>query len=106
MHSRIDRVNELIGQKISLILHNDILEHDQYFSLTHIETSPDLGYCDIDISFLSNGEVLLKIISDNYKQIMAELSESLELRKTPKLRFHIDKSLEQAAKIEELFKKL
>lgn len=106
MHSRIDRVNKLIGQKISSILHDDILEPDQYFAITHVETSPDLGYCDIEISFLKDGDDLIKAVVDNQKQITLILSRSIELRKTPKLRFHLDRRSEQAVKIEELFKKI
>lgn len=106
MHSRIDRVNELIGQKVSAILHDEILDPDQYFSITHVETSPDFGYCDIEISFLKDAENLIQIIVDNQKQITQTLAKSIELRKTPKLRFHLDKSSEHAAKIEELFKNI
>lgn len=106
MNSRIDRINELIGQKVSSILHDDILEPDSYFAVTHVETSPDLGYCDIEISFLKDGDELIKYIVSNQKQITSSLSRSVELRKTPKLRFHIDKTAENAAKIEKLFKNI
>lgn len=106
MHSRIDRINELIGQKVSSILHDDVLDPDQYFSVTHVETSPDLGYCDIEISFLKDGDELIKNIVSNQKQITLSLSRSIELRKTPKLRFHIDKTAENAAKIEKIFKNI
>lgn len=106
MHSRIDRINELIGQKLSSILHDDILEPDQYFAITHVETSPDLGYCNIDIAFLKNAEDSIAIIFENQKRITMSLAKSLELRKTPKLRFHIDKSSENAERIENLFKNI
>ena len=106
MHSRMDRINELIGQKVSFILHNNILDPDQYFAVTQVETSPDLSYCDIEVSFLNSGNILIKILQDQHKHITTLLSKSLELRKIPKLRFHINKNSEHVAKIEELFKKL
>lgn len=106
MNSRIDRINELIGQKISLILHDDILELDQYFAVTHVETTPDLSYCDINISFLKNAEETISKINSNQKQINKTLASLIKLRKTPRLRFHIDESSEQAEKIERLFQKI
>lgn len=106
MHSRIDRINELIGQKLSSILHDDILEPDQYFAITHVETSPDLGYSDIEIAFLENAEDSIRTIIESQKRISMSLSNLLELRKTPKLRFHIDKSSENAERIENLFKNI
>ena len=106
MHSRLDRINELIGQKISSILFDDILDPDQYFSVTHVKTSNDLGYCDIEISFLNDADKALSVINRNQKIITKELTKSIELRKTPKLRFHIDKRSEKTAKIDELFKNI
>lgn len=106
MHSRLDRINELISQKISSILFDDILDPDQYFSVTHVETSSDLGYCDIEISFLDQAETALSIILKNQRLITSKLAKSLELRKVPKLRFHIDKRSEHAEKIDKLFKNI
>lgn len=106
MNARVDRINEIIGQKISSILFDDILDPDQYFSVTHVETSQDLGFCDIEISFLKDADSLIEVINDRKKDITAKLAKSVELRKIPKLRFHIDKRSEQAAKIDEIFKNL
>lgn len=106
MHSRIDRINELIGQKVSSILHDDILEPDQYFSITRVATSPDLYFCDIEISALKDCDTLIETINKNQKRIMASLSKSVKLRKIPQLRFRRDTSPEKAAKIEEIFKNI
>ena len=106
MHSRIDRISELIGQKVSSILHDDILEPDQYFSITRVMTSPDLYFCDIEISALKDCDALIKIINKNQNKIMASLSKSVELRRIPRLRFRKDTSPEKAAKIEEIFKNI
>lgn len=102
MSQRIDQINELIGQKVSGILHRDVLSPDDYFTIIKVDTSKDLGYCDIYLSFLNKAQELLNEIKSNRSQINTELAKKLKTRKTPKIRFHLDESSEEFNRIDKL----
>jgi len=107
---RLDRVNQLIKEEISLLLQRELKDPRLGFvSVTEVETSKDLRSAKVYISVLGG--------DDQWKASMAALvsargfvrnwlRQHLDLRVTPDLDFRPDRSMEHAARIQALLKDL
>ena len=101
--NRINRINEEIQKELSQLLRKvkDPRVQDTMISITRVETTPDLRYAKIFVSFLQE---------DKAKECMAglksaggflrrELGRALQLRYTPELQFIADDSIQYGAHI-------
>lgn len=107
---RLDRVNQLIKEEISLILQRELKDPRLGFvSVTEVETAKDLRSAKVFVSVLGG--------DDQWKASMAALTSArgfvrnwlrqhLDLRVTPDLEFRPDRSMEHAARIQALLKDL
>ncbi|MDR2865596.1 MAG: 30S ribosome-binding factor RbfA [Spirochaetaceae bacterium] len=106
------RVASLIQEKIgALIIERKIKDSrvDSFLSITRIVVSRDLAFADVFVSSYKTESGLEKGVAGLQSAagfIQAKLAESMRIRKTPKLRFHIDKGLREGfvlnQKIDEL----
>lgn len=108
MTKRIDRVNELIKQEFGIILEEYFNLENTIISISRVKTAPDLKTARVFVTiypFKKSEEAMngLRIILSRLQLI---LSQTIELKYTPKLEIILDESLEYEDKIESLLKKI
>lgn len=104
MVSRIDKINELIREQVSFEIYKFC--NDKFVSISSVETSRDLSYCDIMVLIPKDKEEVIKLLKENSSKIQSEISKKISLRKMPKIRFHLDNSMTYADKINKLLEKI
>ena len=108
--NRISRINEEIQKELSSLLRNlkDPRVQDTMISITHVETTPDLRYAKIYVSFLEEGKAqdALKGLKSAGGYLRRELGRALQLRYTPELNWALDDSITYGAKLLELINSL
>lgn len=107
MTHRVERVNHLIRQEISLLLERQVKDPrlGGFVTVTEVHTSPDLKYARVFVSQIGNeGEKqkILKALAAASGFLRGELSRNLKLRHIPELAFEWDDSIERGAHILEL----
>lgn len=111
MAYRIDRINNLIRQELSELLHRQVKDPrlGGFITVTSVSTSTDLKYAKVYVSQLdtqANRQDLLSTLSTAAGYFRRELTKSLRLRRIPELSFHWDDSLERGARILNLMDQL
>ena len=109
MSHRIDKVESLIKEEISLIFLYKLQDPALGFiTITNVKLSPDLRIAKVYISVLDKekrAEVLKKVeASKGY--IRSELASRVKIKFIPELKFFIDDTLDYVEKIEGLIKKI
>ncbi len=108
--NRIGRINEEIQKELSSLLRNlkDPRVQDTMISITHVETTPDLRYAKIYVSFLDETKAAdaLKGLKSASGYLRRELGNSLNLRYTPELNWELDDSITYGAKMLKLINSL
>ena len=101
--NRIGRINEEIQKELSALLRNlkDPRVQDTMISITHVETTPDLRYAKIYVSFLQEerAQDALKGLKSAGGYLRRELGQSLQLRYTPELVWEQDDTNSYGAKM-------
>lgn len=109
-NNRIGRTNDDIQFALSTILRNvkDPRLGKSMLSITGVETTSDLRYAQIYISALNieNEKELLKGLKSASGFLRHELGQALNLRYTPELQFHIDRTIEHGAHISKIINSL
>lgn len=107
---RLERVNQLIREEVSLLLQRELKDPRLGFvTVTDVETSPDLRMAKVFVSVLGNEEqwaASLAALGSARGFIRNWLRQNLDLRVTPVLEFRADRSMEHAARIQELLKQI
>lgn len=109
MSHRIDKVESLLKEEISLIFLHKFDDHDYGFiTVTNVKVSPDIKIAKVYISIFEKEkrEIALEKIKAKSGFIRTELAHRVNLRYTPELKFFIDDTLEYAENIERLIKKI
>lgn len=105
-------VNSAVKRELTQIL-RDVKDPgvDPFATVTKVEVTPDLQFCNIHISTLGSDENLNETIEGLNRAkgfIRRELAHRVNLRKTPELNFFPDRSVEYAIemskRIDELLK--
>ena len=108
--NRIGRINEEIQKELAALIPNlkDPRVQDTMISITHVETTPDLRYAKIYVSFLdeSRANDALKGLKSAGGYLRRELGHSLQLRYTPELVWALDDSITYGAKMMKLINSL
>jgi ribosome-binding factor A len=113
MGHRIDKVEHLIKEEISLIFLYKLQDKFQFSStgfitITSVKVSPDLKIAKIYLSVFEKEkreEVLGKVrAASGY--IRSELASRIRIKFVPELKFFIDDTLDYVEKIEGLIKKI
>lgn len=109
MSHRIDKVESLIKEEISLIFLYKLQDPALGFvTITNVKVSPDLRIAKVYISVLDKerrNEVLDKVI-ERTGYIRSELAHRIKIKFIPELKFFIDDTLDYVEKIEGLIKKI
>ena len=108
--NRIGRINEEIQKELSSLLRSvkDPRVQDTMISITHVETTPDLRYAKVYVSFLQENRAAdaMKGLKSAGGWLRRQLSSALQLRYTPELVWALDDSITYGAKMLELINSL
>ena len=108
--NRIGRINEEIQKELASLLRNlkDPRVQNTMISITHVETTPDLRYAKVYVSFLEEDKAkdALKGLKSAGGYLRRELGRALQLRYTPELTWALDDSITYGAKMLELINSL
>ena len=108
--NRIGRINEEIQKELASLIRNlkDPRVQDTMISITHVETTPDLRYAKVYVSFLQEDRAAdaLKGLKSAGGYLRRELGRALQLRYTPELTWALDDSITYGAKMLKLINSL
>jgi len=108
--NRIGRINEEIQKELASLIRNlkDPRVQDTMISITHVETTPDLRYAKVYVSFLQEDRAAdaLKGLKSAGGYLRRELGRALQLRYTPELVWTLDDSITYGAKMMKLINSL
>ena len=108
--NRIGRINEEIQKELSSLIRNlkDPRVQDTMISITHVETTPDLRWAKVYVSFLQEERAkdALAGLKSAGGYLRRELGRALNLRYTPELNWALDDSITYGAKMLNLINSL
>lgn len=107
MSHRINQVNQVIRQEISPFIAGIKDKHIKLFTVTEVETTPDLDQASVWVSVLTDEKLtdkeIIHIIKNHTHDMYDELSKRVPLKKFPHIRFRIDHGQEHVARVEHIF---
>ena len=108
--NRIGRINEEIQKELSSLIRNlkDPRVQDMMISITRVETTPDLRWAKVYVSFLQadRAKDAIKGLKSAGGYLRRELGRALQLRYTPELVWEQDDSITYGAKMLKLINSL
>lgn len=109
MSKRVNQVNELLKRTIGKIILKDFdTPENALITVTRVETTPNLIESKVFLSIIPK-EKEKKIVASLKKYvyyIQQGVNKKLKIRPVPKIIFMIEKDIDKAMKIEELFTKI
>jgi len=105
MSNRIDKVNELIYRELGMLITREIeLPSDVFVTISSVKVSPDLKESKVWVSIFPANKKgsTLKILNKKARLLQSLLRKKLSLKYIPNLRFALDTTEEEAAKLEDL----
>lgn len=105
MSKRTVRVNELMMQEISDILHTKWRSETINVTITGVAVSPDLRNATVYYSLVGSpeqGEVSRRFLHRHLGEVRMELGKRIVLKYLPKLEFRDDDTLSKASDIQRL----
>lgn len=106
---KIERLNHLIQQEISIILMQEVRDEDlKFVTITGCDTSSDYSYCKVFFTILdeSKKDTVLEALDGASPFIRSKLAERIDIRHTPELKFIYDTSIEYGEHIEKIIDKI
>ena len=104
--NRIGRINEEIQKELASLIRNlkDPRVQNTMISITHVETTPDLRWAKVYVSFLQEEKAkeALKGLKSAGGYLRRELGSALNLRYTPELNWALDDSITYGEKMMKL----
>ena len=108
--NRIATINQEIQKELSSLLRTvkDPRVQDTMISITRVETTPDLRFTKVYVSFLQNEKAAdgMKGLASAAGWLRRQIASSLQLRYTPQLQWALDDSITYGAKMLELINSL
>ena len=108
--NRINRINEEIQKELSNLLRTvkDPRVQDTMISITRVETTPDLRYTKVYVSFLQENKVAdaMAGLRSAAGFLRRQLAQNLQLRYAPEIQWALDDSITYGAKMLELINNL
>lgn len=106
---KIERLNHVFMQEISNILMTEIKDEDiKFVTITGVDITNDLSYAKVYVTVLDEDKrkTTLEALNGASHFIRGKLSERVEIRHTPELKFLYDESIEYGNHIEEIIDKI
>jgi ribosome-binding factor A len=110
MSMRTSRVEETLRRALAEILlrgelRDPRLRNAAAISITAVKISPDLGQAQVYVDVLGDDDVLAGL-NAGAAALRAKLGGRIRLKRTPALRFVVDRSIEQGRRIEAVLAEL
>lgn len=103
---RIEHLNELIRQKLGMILIKEAQDpRFKFVTITGVGVAKDLSFARVDFSCLDRSleiEALTESLNKAAGFFSHTLARSLETRKTPRLQFYYDAGFDHADNVDRL----
>ncbi len=105
---RQHKINRLLLKELGEIFQRELQEivAGKFITVTEVRITPDLGLAKIYLSMMlvEDKEAFLKHVNEHISQIRFKLGNRVknQLRIIPELKFYLDESAEEAAKIDNL----
>ncbi len=109
MNHRIDKVEKLLKEEISLIFLYKLQDPAfGFITITNVKVSPDLKLAKVYLSVFEKErrEEVLEKVNSKMGFIRSELASRIRIKFTPELKFFLDDTLDYVEKIEDLIKKI
>ena len=107
---RINGINQEIQKELSDLLRTvkDPRVQDVMISITRVETTPDLRYTKVYVSFLQEDKVndAMAGLKSAAGYLRRQLAQNLQLRYAPEIQWALDDSITYGAKMLELINSL
>ena len=108
--NRINRINEEIQKELASLIRNlkDPRVQDTMISITRVETTPDLRYTKVYVSFLQEERAndAMKGLKSAAGYLRRQLAQNLQLRYAPQIVWEQDESIVYGAKMLKLLNSL
>ena len=109
-NKRIAGINQEIQKELSSLLRNvkDPRVQNTMISITRVETTPDLRWAKVYVSFLEEHRAAeaMKGLKSASGYLRREISRNIQLRYTPELQWALDDSITYGARMLELINSL
>ena len=108
MSVKIDRLNNMLVEKISKIINDEVKDKDVGFvTITDARITNDLSFAKIYFTTLDdNREKVLNSLNKASGFIRSLLCERVKIRKMPEIHFVYDESIEYGKKIEDIIDRI
>lgn len=106
---RTERVDELLKQEIARVIRELKDPRVGFATVMDVRTSPDLRHARVYVSVLgeeSEKQETIATLGRARGFVRARVGEEISLKYLPELHFELDRTLERAARIEELLEEL
>ena len=108
--NRIQRINEEIQKELANLIRNlkDPRVQDTMISITRVETTPDLRFTKVYVSFLQEAKAAdaMKGLKSAAGYLRRQIAANLQLRHAPEIQWALDDSITYGAKMLELINNL
>jgi ribosome-binding factor A len=114
MNMRLQRVEQTLRRALAdILLRGDLrdprLRNAAAISITAVKISPDLGQAQVYVDVLGDEAARAEVLAGlnaGASALRAKLGGQIRLKRTPSLRFVVDRSIEQGRKIEAVIAEL
>lgn len=106
---KIERLNHTFMEEISQILMTEIKDEDiKFVTVTGVEITSDLSFAKVYVTVFdeTKKDSTLKALNGASHFIRGKLSERVEIRHTPELKFLYDESIAYGEHIEDIIEKI
>ena len=106
---KIERLNHAFQEEISMILMTEIKDEDiKFVTITDVDITNDLSYAKVYFTVLDDTkkQTTLEALNKAASFIRGELSQRVEIRHTPELKFIYDTSIEYGNHIEKIIEQI
>lgn len=109
MSHRAERLNNLIQEEVSKLLHEELeFGLNILVTITSTEVSIDTAHAKVYISVLPKNKTgnVFKILKKNIYRLQQILNNNLRIRPVPKIEFELDKSIDNFEHVEKLIEEI
>ncbi len=103
---RMRRINEVLREVVGAAISTDLSDpRIGFVTVTSVETSPDLRTAKVFVSVLGNEEereATLSALHSSHGVIQSRIAAETRMKRTPKLTFRYDDTVEQGIRVSEL----
>ena len=106
---KVERLNHILQQEISMILMTEVKDEKlKFVTITGVDTTSDYSYAKVYFTVLdeSNKKEIKDELNKANHFIRGKLSERIEIRHTPELKFIYDESIAYGEHIDEIIDKI